>query len=88
MEDRLIFKIRTPSIFKNPEPDPPSSIADPGCLSLIPDPDFCPSRIQKQQQKRWVKNHKIEEKKFRKGDEKYLGKLTENYRIFYPKNCH
>jgi hypothetical protein len=22
-----------------------SSVADPGCLSRIPDPDFCPSRI-------------------------------------------
>jgi hypothetical protein len=31
------------------------SVADPGCLP-IPDPDFCPSRIQKQQQKRGVKN--------------------------------
>jgi hypothetical protein len=39
-----------------------SSVADPGCLSRIPDPDFYPSRIsdpgsriQKQQQKREVK---------------------------------
>jgi hypothetical protein len=39
------------------------SVADPGCLSRIPDPDFYPSRIpdlgsriQKQQQKRGVKN--------------------------------
>jgi hypothetical protein len=38
------------------------SVADPGCLSRIPDPDFYPSRIpdlgspiQKQQQKREVK---------------------------------
>ena len=38
------------------------SVADPGCLSRIPDPDFYPSRIpdlgsriQKQQQKRGVK---------------------------------
>jgi hypothetical protein len=38
------------------------SVADPGCLSRIPDPDFYPSRIpdlgsriQKQQQKRWAK---------------------------------
>jgi hypothetical protein len=38
------------------------SVADPGCLSLIPDPDFYPSRIpdlgsriQKQQQKREAK---------------------------------
>ncbi len=40
----------------------PSSVADPGCLSRIPDPDFYPSRIpdfgsriQKQQQKIGVK---------------------------------
>jgi hypothetical protein len=40
----------------------PGSVADPGCLSRIPDPDFYPSRIpdlrsriQKQQQKREVK---------------------------------
>jgi hypothetical protein len=37
-----------------------SSVADPGCLSRIQDPDFLPildlgSRIQKQQQKRGVK---------------------------------
>ncbi len=32
--------------------DPHCSVADPGCLSRIPDPDFYPSRIQKQQQKR------------------------------------
>jgi hypothetical protein len=38
-----------------------SSIADQGCLFRIPDPDFFPSRIpdlgsriQKQQQKRWI----------------------------------
>ncbi len=30
------------------------SVADPGCLSRIPDPDFFPSRIQKQQQKREI----------------------------------
>ncbi len=41
-----------------------SSVADPGCLSRIPNPDFLPipdlsdigSRIQKPQQKRGVKN--------------------------------
>jgi hypothetical protein len=34
-----------------------SSVADPGCLSQIPDPDFCPSRIEdpKLQPKRRVK---------------------------------
>jgi hypothetical protein len=31
------------------------SVADPGCLSRIPDPDFYPFRIQKQQQKTGVK---------------------------------
>ena len=42
---------------------PVPSVADPGCLSRIPDPDFYPSRIpdlgsriQKQQQKTGVKN--------------------------------
>jgi hypothetical protein len=41
-----------------------NSVADPGCLSRIPDPDFYPSqipdlgsRIQKQQQKRDVKKN-------------------------------
>jgi hypothetical protein len=34
-----------------------ASVADPGCLSRIPDLDFCPSRIQKQQQKRGVKTN-------------------------------
>ena len=41
-----------------------ASVADPGCLSQIPDPDFYPSRIldpgsriQKQQQKREVKKN-------------------------------
>jgi hypothetical protein len=48
---------------------PPTSVAelaDPGCLSRIPDPDFYPSRIpdlgfqiQKQQQKRGVKKFDI-----------------------------
>jgi hypothetical protein len=31
------------------------SVADPECLSRIAGLDFCPSRIQKPQQKRWVK---------------------------------
>jgi hypothetical protein len=56
------------------------SVADPGCLSRIPDPDFYPFRIpdQKQQQKRGVK--KIEEKN--------MGQFSKNYRNFYPKICH
>jgi hypothetical protein len=29
-----------------------ASVADPGCLFRIPDPDFYPSRIQQQHQKR------------------------------------
>ncbi len=36
---------------------PMLSVADPGCLSRIPDPDFYPSRIQEQQQKREVKKN-------------------------------
>jgi hypothetical protein len=34
-----------------------SSVADPGCLPRIPDPDFYRSRIQKWQQKRGVKKN-------------------------------
>ncbi len=43
--------------IRNPDPDP-GSVADPGCLSRIPDPDFYSSRIPdpKQQQKRGEKN--------------------------------
>jgi hypothetical protein len=33
------------------------SVADPGCLFRIPDPNFFPSRIQTQQQKREVKKN-------------------------------
>ncbi len=33
------------------------SVADPGCLSRMPDPNFYPSRIQKQDQKRGVKKN-------------------------------
>jgi hypothetical protein len=33
-----------------------SSVANPGCLSIIPDPDFYPSRIQQQNEKRRGKN--------------------------------
>ncbi len=32
-------------------------IADPGCFPGIPDPDFYPSRIQNQQQKRGAKKN-------------------------------
>ena len=48
-----------------------SSVADPGCLSRIPDPDFYPSRIpdlgsriQKQQQKRGVKKNLLSYRTF------------------------
>jgi hypothetical protein len=34
-----------------------TSVAEPGCLSPIPDPDCYTSRIQKQQQKRDVKKN-------------------------------
>jgi hypothetical protein len=33
------------ALLQNNIPDHVSSVADPGCLSQIPDLDFCPSRI-------------------------------------------
>jgi hypothetical protein len=33
-------------LFGRLDPDLEGSVADPGCLSRIPDPDFYPSRIQ------------------------------------------
>ncbi len=35
------------------------SVADPGCLSRIPDPDFYPSRIQKQQKRKKISQNLI-----------------------------
>jgi hypothetical protein len=56
MNESVFLKIFTK------KPNNTSSVADPGCLSWIPDPNFYPSRIldlgsriQKQQQKRGVK---------------------------------
>jgi hypothetical protein len=71
------------------------------CGSGIPDPDFCPFRIQKQQQKRGVKKiccqtcfcshkfHRIEHYfLFEMLKKKNLGQFLKNYRTFYSKNCH
>ncbi len=48
----FLLRIRHLSDFRIPE----ISVADPECLSRIQDPDFYPSRIQKQQWKTGVKN--------------------------------
>jgi hypothetical protein len=45
-----ILNIDNKTCAADPNPDPSDpyvsgSVADPGCLSRIPDPDFCPSRI-------------------------------------------
>ncbi len=80
----------------------PLSVADPECLSRIPDPDFYPSRIQKQQQKRGVKKKLssylfLQPQKFHKIENYFifemlkknnLGQFSKNYRTFYPKICH
>ncbi len=80
-----------------------TSVADPGCLSRIPDPDFYPSRIpdlgsriQKQQRQGWkiffcqtiFCSHK-----FRKTQYYFIfymlkKKIWPNFPSFYPKNCH
>ncbi len=39
----IAFRILDPQL--KPKPHPDCSVADPGCLSRIPDPDFYPSRI-------------------------------------------
>jgi hypothetical protein len=44
-KEELIYYFAKISIFVN-------SVSNPGCLFRIPDPDFYPYRIQKQQQKR------------------------------------
>ncbi len=78
-----------------------SSVADPGCLSRIPDPDFYPSRIpdlgsriQKQQQKREVKkischtflcSHKFHKIVIILALEKNLDQFSKNYRTFTQK---
>ncbi len=78
-----------------------SSVADPGYLSWIPDPDFYSSRISdpgsKNSNKRegWKKfekifcSHKISQKwklfYFWNAKENNLGKFSKNYRTFYQK---
>jgi hypothetical protein len=72
-----------------------SSVADPGCLSRIADPDFCPSRIPdpNKQQKRGVKKNLVsylisqnqKQFYFRTEEQKSLGPFTENYRTYDPK---
>jgi hypothetical protein len=82
---------------------PGGSVADPGCLSRIPDPDFYPSRIP---DPKTVTKERGETKfdvipfyvatNFTKlyiiliwsAEEKNLGQFSKNYRTFYPKNCH
>ncbi len=76
------------------------SVADPGCLSRIRDPDLYPSRIQKQQQKRgWRKicchtffvaqiSQNLILFYFWNAEEKNLGQFSKNYRTFYQKICY
>ncbi len=79
-----------------------NSVADPGCLSRIPDPDFYPSRIPDPKtatEERSKKNfchtflcrnkfHKLMIILVLKCWRKKLGQFSKNYRTFYPKNCH
>jgi hypothetical protein len=60
----LEFEIREKRIGSGSRDKKKTSVADPGCLSQIPEPDFYPSRIpdlgsriQKQQQKRGAKKN-------------------------------
>ncbi len=80
-----------------------TSVADPGCLSRIPDPDFYPSRIpdtgsripdpktatkERGDQKFVVMPfHKIEIIYYWNAEENNLAQFSKNYRTFYPKNC-
>ncbi len=71
-----------------------------GSGMFIPDPDFYPSRIPKQQQKRGVKKNccnsflfitnftKLNIILVCKAEEKNLGQFSKNCITFYPKNCH
>jgi hypothetical protein len=60
------------------------SVADPGCLSQIPDPGFYPCHTFFCRQKfHKILNYFIFEMK-----EKNLGQFSKNYGTFYPKNCH
>jgi hypothetical protein len=78
-----------------------SSVADPGCLSRIPDPDFYPSRIpdpktatKERGEKKFVVITFFVATNFTKlqiilvlKKKKNLCQFSKNYRIFYPKNC-
>ncbi len=79
------------------------SVADPGCLSRIPDPDFYPSRIpdpktamKDRGEKKFVVIPFFGDITFKKLNyfifemlkKKNLGQFSKNYRTFYPKNCH
>jgi hypothetical protein len=62
-EYTIMFQVPYIMHFKIPGTEK-SSVADPGCLSRIPDPEFYPSRIpdlgfwiQKQQQKRGMEKN-------------------------------
>jgi hypothetical protein len=80
-----------------------NSVADPGCLSRIPDPDFYPSRIpdpktatEEGGEKKFVIKlffvftnfTKMNIILFFNAEEKNLGQCSKNYRTFYPKICH
>jgi hypothetical protein len=75
-----------------------TSVAECGSGMLIPDPDFYPFRIQKQQQKkeRWKKlvvlpflrpqiSHSLKLFYFGNAEEKNLAQFSKNYRTFYSK---
>ncbi len=77
-----------------------ASVADPGCLSRIPDHDFYPSRIpdpKTAMNRHWWKKfgvipflwshkfQKIELFYFWNVEEKNLGQFSKNYRTFYHK---
>ncbi len=80
-----------------------SSVADPGCLSPIPDPDLYPSRIpapkiatKERGEKKIVdilffvatKFTKFEIILFLKCRRKKFGQISKNYWSFYPKSCN
>ncbi len=70
------------------------SVADPGCLSRIPDPDFYPSKIQdpktatkERGEKKFVviTFYVATNLKFWSAEKKNLGQFSKNYRTFTPK---
>jgi hypothetical protein len=86
----------------DPDPSVKSSVADPGCLSWIPNPDFYPSRIpdpktatkDRGEKKFFVKPffvatfHKTEYYFIFDMLKKKLAQFSKNYSSFNPKNCH